>query len=113
MAKKPLLSLDVGGARVLILDSVSIDLFGANASGHILLKSFDLVVGSSGSYMVTAKLIKNYALVEIINFFGCSHQKIYFSQLLWYQKNCIPRAGRCLHRNFRLIKNCSVVKVLI
>ena len=89
MAKKKyhILSLDGGGSWALIQVSVLIDLFGANASGHDVLKSFDLVAANSGGSIVAAGLIENYTLAEILNFFlDTNIRKSIFSQLPWYQK---------------------------
>jgi uncharacterized protein len=89
MAKKKyhILSLDGGGSWALIQVRVLIDLFGANASGHTVLKNFDLVAANSGGSIVAAGLIENYTLTEILNFFlDANIRKSIFSQLPWYQK---------------------------
>jgi uncharacterized protein len=89
MAKKKyhILSLDGGGSWALIQVRVLIDLFGANASGHAVLKNFDLVAANSGGSIVAAGLIENYTLTEILNFFlDANIRKSIFSQLPWYQK---------------------------
>ena len=89
MAKKKyhILSLDGGGSWALIQVRVLIDLFGANASGHTVLKNFDLVAANSGGSIVAAGLIENYTLAEILNFFlDANIRKSIFSQLPWYQK---------------------------
>ncbi len=89
MAKKKyhILSLDGGGSWAQIQVRVLIDLFGANASGHEVLKNFDLVAANSGGSIVVAGLIENYTLTEILNFFlDETIRKSIFSQLPWYQK---------------------------
>jgi uncharacterized protein len=89
MAKKKyhILSLDGGGSWALIQVRVLIDLFGANARGHDVLKNFDLVAANSGGSIVAAGLIENYSLAEILQFFmDANIRKSIFSQLPWYQK---------------------------
>lgn len=89
MAKKKyhILSLDGGGSWALIQVRVLIDLFGANAGGHAVLKNFDLVAANSGGSIVAAGLIENYTLAEILNFFlDANIRKSIFSQLPWFHK---------------------------
>ena len=64
-----ILSLDGGGAWALIEVRALIALYGANASGHDVLKQFDLTAANSGGSLVMAGLIENLPLSELLGLF--------------------------------------------
>ena len=64
-----ILSLDGGGAWALIEVRALIELYGADAEGHDVLRRFDLVAGNSGGSIVLAGLVENKSLGEILLLF--------------------------------------------
>ena len=63
------LSLDGGGSWALIEVKTLIKLFGAEATGHQVLKEFDLVAANSGGSRVLAGLVENLPLQQILQYF--------------------------------------------
>jgi uncharacterized protein len=64
-----ILSLDGGGTWALIQVRALMDLFGADASGHDVLRNFDLVAANSGGSIVAAALAVNKTLAETLALF--------------------------------------------
>lgn len=63
------LSLDGGGAWALIEVRTLMTLYGKDATGHEVLKNFDLVAANSGGSLVLAGLVENLSLGEISQYF--------------------------------------------
>lgn len=64
-----ILSLDGGGTWALIQAKVLMDVYGADWSGHEILKDFDLVAANSGGSIVAAGLIADMTPAEILRLF--------------------------------------------
>ncbi len=64
-----ILSLDGGGTWALIQVHALMNLFGKDATGHDVLKHFDLVVANSGGAVVAGAMACNLPLKEIANLF--------------------------------------------
>ena len=64
-----ILSLDGFGVWALIEVKALIALYGESASGHDVLKDFDLVAGNSGGSIVLGALVENLPLGKILAFF--------------------------------------------
>lgn len=64
-----ILSLDGGGTWALIEVRALMNLYGNNATGHDVLKHFDLVAANSGGSLVLAGLVENLPLSEILDYF--------------------------------------------
>jgi uncharacterized protein len=64
-----MLTLDGGGAWALIQVRTLINLYGANARGHDVLKNFDLVAANSGGTLVLGGLVENLSLSAIAQYF--------------------------------------------
>lgn len=58
-----ILSLDGGGSWALI------KLYGAAATGHQVLRDFDLVAATSGGSLVLGGLVENLSLNELLSVF--------------------------------------------
>jgi len=69
MAKFRVLSLDGGGSWALIQAMALIDLYGADATGHTVLRDFDLAAGNSGGSIVLGALVEDMPLSTLLNFF--------------------------------------------
>lgn len=69
MDKFRILALDGGGTWALIETMALIELFGENATGHEVLKNFDLAAANSGGSIVLGCLVENLKLSEILAFF--------------------------------------------
>jgi hypothetical protein len=69
MAKYRILSLDGGGSWALIQVMALIDLFGGDATGHEVLREFDLAAANSGGSIVLGGLVENMPLATLLNFF--------------------------------------------
>ena len=69
MAKDRILSLDGGGSWALIQVMALIDLFGGDATGHEVLREFDLAAANSGGSIVLGGLVENMPLATLLNFF--------------------------------------------
>jgi hypothetical protein len=69
MAEFRILTLDGGGAWALIEVMTLIDLYGADTSGHEVLKQFDLIAGTSGGSIVLGGLAKNMKLHDLRDLF--------------------------------------------
>lgn len=69
MAKFRILSLDGGGSWALIQVMALIDLYGGDATGHQVLRDFDLVAANSGGSIVLGGLVENLSLTTLLNFF--------------------------------------------
>ena len=69
MAKFRILSLDGGGSWALIQVMALIDLYGDNATGHEVLREFDLAAANSGGSIVLGGLVEDMPLVTLLNFF--------------------------------------------
>jgi hypothetical protein len=64
-----ILSLDGGGSWALIEVRALMSLYGNDATGHQVLRNFDLVAANSGGSLVLAGLIEDLALEEILQYF--------------------------------------------
>jgi hypothetical protein len=64
-----ILSLDGGGTWALIQVKALIGLYGPNATGHGVLKDFDLVAANSGGSIVLGGLVENMPLGTLLAFF--------------------------------------------
>lgn len=64
-----ILSLDGGGSWALIEVRALMKLYGADATGHEVLKDFDLVAANSGGSLVLGGLIEDLKLQELLNCF--------------------------------------------
>ena len=64
-----ILSLDGGGAWSLIQARALATLYGAAATGHEVLRNFDLAAANSGGSLVLAGLVENLALGEVLQYF--------------------------------------------
>jgi uncharacterized protein len=64
-----ILSLDGGGTWALIEVRTLMKLYGNDATGHQVLKNFDLVAANSGGSLVLAGLVENLPLKEILQYF--------------------------------------------
>lgn len=69
MAKFRILSLDGGGSWALIEAMALIDLYSADATGHQVLRDFDMVAANSGGSIVMGGLVENMSLGALLNFF--------------------------------------------
>ncbi|MGA2167059.1 MAG: patatin-like phospholipase family protein [Terracidiphilus sp.] len=69
MAKFRILSLDGGGSWALIQVMALIDLYGGNATGHEVLRDFDLAAANSGGSIVLGGLVEDMSLTTLLNFF--------------------------------------------
>src|ERR1700680_1864553 len=63
------LSLDGGGAWALSEVRTLMALYGEDATGHQVLRNFDLVAANSGGSLVLAGLVENLPLGEILKYF--------------------------------------------
>ena len=74
------LSLDGGGAWALIEVRALIELYGDKASGHEVLRRFDLVAANSGGSLVLAGLVEDKTLGDILLLFNAeSNRRALFS----------------------------------
>ncbi|HSC46652.1 MAG TPA: patatin-like phospholipase family protein [Gammaproteobacteria bacterium] len=64
-----ILSLDGGGTWALIEVRALIKLYGADATGHEVLRDFDLVAANSGGSLVLGGLIEDMKLQDLLNCF--------------------------------------------
>jgi hypothetical protein len=64
-----ILSLDGGGTWALIEVRTLMKLYGNDATGHQVLKTFDLVAANSGGSLVLAGLVENLPLKEFLQYF--------------------------------------------
>lgn len=64
-----ILSLDGGGSWALIQVRALMDLYGASARGHQVLRNFDLVAASSGGSLILAGLVEDLPLTELLQYF--------------------------------------------
>ena len=64
-----ILSLDGGGAWALIQVRTLMDLYGKAATGHEVLRNFDLAAANSGGSLVLAGLVENLSLDSIAQYF--------------------------------------------
>jgi hypothetical protein len=69
MAKFRILSLDGGGSWALIQVMTLIDLYGGNATGHEVLRDFDLAAANSGGSIVLGGLVEDMKLDDLLAFF--------------------------------------------
>lgn len=63
------LSMDGGGAWALIEVRALMSLYGKDATGHQILRNFDLVAANSGGSLVLAGLVEDLPLSEILQYF--------------------------------------------
>lgn len=63
------LTLDGGGAWAITEVRALMKLYGDNATGHEVLKNFDLVAANSGGAIVAAGLVENLPLSEVAQYF--------------------------------------------
>ena len=64
-----ILSLDGGGSWALIEVRALIKLYGAAATGHQVLRDFDLVAATSGGSLVLGGLVENLSLNDLLSYF--------------------------------------------
>ena len=64
-----ILSLDGGGAWALIQVRTLMKLYGTAATGHEVLRNFDLAAANSGGSLVLAGLVEDLALGDILQYF--------------------------------------------
>jgi len=64
-----ILSLDGGGAWALIQVRTLMNLYGADATGHQVLRNFDLAAANSGGSLVLAGLVEDLSLGDVANYF--------------------------------------------
>ena len=64
-----ILSLDGGGTWALIQVKALMQLYGAETTGHEVLKDFDLVAANSGGSIVLGALLENMALTKVLQLF--------------------------------------------
>ena len=64
-----ILTLDGGGSWALIEVRALMKIYGGGATGHQVLKEFDLVAANSGGSLVLAGLIENLSLNAILEYF--------------------------------------------
>jgi uncharacterized protein len=64
-----ILSLDGGGTWALIQVRVLMDLYGPAATGHQVLRNFDLVAANSGGSLVLGGLVEDLPLTDILGYF--------------------------------------------
>jgi hypothetical protein len=69
MAKFRILSLDGGGSWALIEVMALIDLYDGDATGHEVLRKFDLAAANSGGSIVLGGLVENMTLNGLLAFF--------------------------------------------
>jgi len=69
MTRYRILSLDGGGSWALIQVMALIDLYGGNATGHEVLREFDLVAANSGGSIVLGGLVEDMKLSDLLGFF--------------------------------------------
>jgi uncharacterized protein len=69
------LSLDGGGAWALIQVRTLMALYGTDATGHQVLRNFDLAAANSGGSLVLAGLVENLSLNEILQYFMDEHKR--------------------------------------
>ena len=69
MARFRILSLDGGGTWALIQVMALMDLYGADATGHEVLRQFDLAAANSGGSIVLGCLVENMPLSQALAFF--------------------------------------------
>jgi len=94
-----ILSLDGGGSWALIQAYVLQDLY-PNASGHDVLRQFDMVIGNSGGSLVLAALCNNMSPAHIIHVFEDEKcRKKVFSSLTLGEKFFPARNRLSLFRN--------------
>jgi hypothetical protein len=85
MAEFRILSLDGGGAWALIEVMTLIDLYGAETSGHEVLREFDLIAGTSGGSIVLGGLAKDMKLRELSDlFFTQARREQLFVKTSWW-----------------------------
>jgi hypothetical protein len=81
-----ILSLDGGGTWALMQAKVLMDLY-PGGTGHDVLRDFDIVAGNSGGSVVTAGLIDDMKLEDILGLFMTkSTREQLFNALPWYKK---------------------------
>jgi patatin-like phospholipase len=83
-----ILSMDGGGSWALIEIRALIELYGNAATGHDVLKDFDLVVGNSGGAMVMGGLLENLPLKVLLGYYETeSMRRTLFSPTSkWYDR---------------------------
>jgi uncharacterized protein len=64
-----ILSLDGGGAWSLIQVQTLAALYGEDATGHAVLRNFDLVAANSAGSLVLAGLVEDLALADVLQYF--------------------------------------------
>ncbi len=69
MDKFRILSLDGGGSWALIEVMTLIDMYGGAATGHEVLRDFDLAAANSGGSIVLGGLVEDMPLGALLNFF--------------------------------------------
>jgi hypothetical protein len=69
MDRYRILTLDGGGAWALIEVMALIDLYGADTTGHQVLRDFDMVAANSGGSIVLGGLVEDLTLQKMLDFF--------------------------------------------
>jgi hypothetical protein len=69
MGKYRVLALDGGGSWALIQAMALIDQYGGDATGHEVLREFDMAAANSGGSIVLGCLVENMKLGDILAFF--------------------------------------------
>jgi uncharacterized protein len=69
MSRYRILTLDGGGAWALIEVMALIDLYGADTTGHEVLRDFDMVAANSGGGIVLGGLVEDLSLQTMLDFF--------------------------------------------
>ncbi|MGB6974116.1 MAG: patatin-like phospholipase family protein [Terracidiphilus sp.] len=69
MAQFRVLSLDGGGTWALIQVIALMRIHGANATGHEVLREYDLAAANSGGSIVLGGLVENMSLADLLAFF--------------------------------------------
>lgn len=70
-----ILSLDGGGSWALIQVRALIEIYGADAPGHEVLRGFDMVAANSGGGLVMAGLVEGLTLGELLHLFDDEAQR--------------------------------------
>jgi hypothetical protein len=80
-----ILTLDGGGAWALIEVKTLIHMYGPSATGHDVLRQFDMVGANSGGSIVLGGLVENVTLATLLGYFQdqANRQKIFSPSKSW------------------------------
>jgi hypothetical protein len=88
-----ILSLDGGGTWALLQAIALAEIYGHDATGHKVLKDFDMAVANSGGSIVLAGLMADFPLSRLIALFGTAAQvQSIFVKLNLFEKIANPPA---------------------